>query len=206
MKLYFSATSPYVRKVTVLAAETGLAGRIERLPTATTPIANHAELGTRNPLVKVPCLITDDGMALYDSRVICEYLDGLHGGAKLFPAEGKARFVALTNQALGDGLLDAALLLRYEGFLRPEALRWAEWTKGQQTKLDKALAEIERQAAGFGALDIGQIAIGCALGYLDFRFGALNWKARHPAAAAWYAKLMTRPSFQQTIPADPPPA
>src|SRR3546814_16106441 len=107
---------------------------------------------------------------LFDSRVICEYLDSLHQGAKLFPA-GAARWRALRLQALGDGLLDAALLVRYEGFLRPEAKRWQDWADGQMLKVRGALADIEQLAPGFGdTLDIGTVSVACALGYLDFRY------------------------------------
>ena len=127
MKLRYSPTSPYVRKVTVLAMETGLDQRIERLPTASSPDNPNPELGKENPLFKVPCLLTDDGLVLYDSPVICEYLDAQHGGRKWFPA-GNARWVALRQMALADGILDAALLRRYE-LLRPQAERSAGWDK-----------------------------------------------------------------------------
>ena len=114
MKLRYSPTSPYVRKVMVVALETGLAERIERIPTTVAPTKYNEEVARENPLVKVPALTTDDGMVLYDSPVICEYLDTLHGGQKLFPATGKTRWTALRQQALADGILDAAILGRYE--------------------------------------------------------------------------------------------
>lgn len=203
MKLYYSPSSPYVRKVTVLALETGLDSRIERIAAATTPVDQNPDVAKANPLAKVPALVTDSGEVLFDSRVICEYLDSLHQGTKLFPA-GDARWPALRQQALGDGLLDAALLVRYEGFLRPEDKRWPVWADGQMQKMRGALAEIEKLASGFGSrVDIGTITIACALGYLDFRYGHLNWRSDYPQTAAWAAAFFARPSLQATVPVNP---
>lgn len=202
MKLYYSPTSPYVRKVTVLALETGLDARIERIPAATTPVDQNPAVTQANPVGKVPTLVTDDGLHLFDSRVICEYLDSLHAGPKFFPASGPARWAALRQQALADGMLDAALLVRYEGFLRPEDKRWAAWSDGQMKKVLGALAEIESLAPSLGdRIDIGTVAIACALGYLDFRYSHLNWRGDCPQAAAWAARIFSRPSLQATVPA-----
>src|ERR1700761_2232025 len=173
MKLRYSATSPFVRKVTVAAIETGLEARIERIPTAVAPTKRNDEVVRENPLVKIPSLTTDDGFVIYDSPVICEYLDTLHSGAKLFPAEGKARWLALRQQALGDGILDAAILGRYET-LRPREFLWQDWIDAQLRKVRGALSAIEMEcesgdlthAADGGMPTIGQITIGCALGYL----------------------------------------
>ena len=200
MKLFYSPTSPYVRKVSIVAIETGLAGQIERVPATVTPVTRDGAVSVVNPLGKVPTLLTDDGLALYDSRVICEYLDA-QGGGKLFPASGVARWTALARQALGDGLLDAALLVRYEGFLRPDPLRWADWSQGQMKKVVGSLEEIERQAPSFGdGIDIGLITIACALGYLDFRYADMKWQDTYPNAAAWAAKFGSRASVQSTLP------
>ncbi|CZZ86804.1 glutathione S-transferase [Bordetella ansorpii] len=199
MKLFYSPTSPYVRKCVVLALELGLDGRIERLPAAANPINRDQSIVPVNPLGKVPTLVTDDGLALFDSRVICEYLDAL-GGGKMFPA-GQDRWVALANQALGDGLLDAALLVRYEVGPRPEALRWEDWKRGQNEKITSCLERLEQLAGGFGdKLDIGTITLGCALGYLDFRFAGLDWRGQYPSAAKWFASFNARSSMQQTLP------
>ncbi|MBU1358950.1 MAG: glutathione S-transferase N-terminal domain-containing protein, partial [Gammaproteobacteria bacterium] len=142
MKLYFSPTSPYVRKCMVVAHEVGLADRIELLPSAANPVQRDREIIASNPLGKVPTFLTDDGDVLYDSRVICEYLDDL-GGGSVFPKSGKERWTALTLQSLADGILDAALLARYEVATRPEPLRWEEWRLGQLDKAETSLAHLE---------------------------------------------------------------
>ncbi len=201
MKLYYSPTSPYVRKVIVLALETGLNDKIERLVSPTTPIDQNPEVAAANPVAKVPTLVTDDGLHLFDSRVICEYLDTLHDKAKFFPAAGAARWNALRQQALGDGLLDAALLARYEGFLRPEDKRWAAWSDGQMKKVHGALAEIDALANGLGdRVDIGTVTLACALGYMDFRFSGTGWRQQYQKAASFADRMFARPSFQATIP------
>src|SRR4029078_7353897 len=130
MKMLYSPSSPYVRKALVLAIETGLDRSIEKVPLPTPPVAPAPEVAARNPISKIPALIAG-AMTLYDSPVVCEYLDSKQRMKKLFPAKGKARWAALRQQALGDGLLDAALLARYENFLRPTDKRWSEWSDGQ---------------------------------------------------------------------------
>jgi glutathione S-transferase len=205
MKLRYSPTSPYVRKVMVVALETGLAERIERIPTTVAPTKFNEEVARENPLVKVPALTTDDGMVLYDSPVICEYLDTLHSGQKLFPAAGKPRWTALRQQALGDGILDAAILGRYE-ILRPKEYLWQDWIDAQLRKVRGALAalemEVEADELG-GAVTIGQITVGCALGYLDFRYASEDWRAKQRRLAAWFDELAKRKSIELTKPKDP---
>lgn len=199
MKIYFSPASPFVRKCMVIAHELGLVDRIEKLPSAAGPVARDQTIIPSNPLGQVPTLLTDDGQALFDSRVICEYLNELGGGA-LFPA-GAARWRALAEQSLGDGMLGAALLARYETVLRPEALRWDGWYEGQLGKVRDGLAQLEKTAASLeGRLDIGTITVGCALGYLDFRYPDFDWRAGHPAVAAWFKTFNQRPSMQATLP------
>jgi len=201
MKLWYAPASPFARKVRVVALELGLADRIELVETAVSPANPNAALARENPLIKVPTLRTDDGMVLYDSRVICEYLDTHGGGNRLFPGAGPERFRALTRQALGDGLMDAGILRRYELAMRPEALRWDAWLAGQQVKVDHALAAAEADCASWGgSFDIGHITLGCALGWLDFRFPDAGWRARCPALAAWFARIGERPSMMQTKP------
>lgn len=201
MKIYYSATSPFVRKCLVVAQELGLRSRLELLPASPHPINRSAAIVAHNPLGKAPTLVADDGTVLYDSRVICEYLDTAAGGGRVIPASGPARWLALVEQSLGDGILDAAVLARYETALRPEPLRWNDWTAGQLDKVASGLDEIERAARGFGArVDVGTIAIACALGYLDLRFDSLRWRDHRPAAADWYRAFAARESMTATAP------
>ncbi|WP_416262258.1 glutathione S-transferase family protein [Gibbsiella quercinecans] len=201
MQLYYASTSAYVRKVMVTAHCLGLADSIELLASAAHPIERDERIATFNPLVKVPALRTEEGLCLYDSRVICEYLNARAQGF-LLPQPGDARWVTLTRLALGDGLLDAALLARYEFSVRPADKQWKGWRDAQLKKVAAALAEIERQASGFSPLpdDVGLIAIGCGLGYLDFRFADLNWRATHPLSAAWFATFDAHPAMAATRP------
>jgi glutathione S-transferase len=200
LKIFYSAASPYVRKCLVAASELGLADRIERLPSAAHPVNRDPTVVARNPLGKVPTLITDDGTALYDSRVICEYLNDLCGGG-LLPRQGPARWRVLVEQSLADGICDAAILARYETALRPEALRWNDWTAGQLEKIASGLADLEARAVDFGdRVDLGTIAAGCALGYLDLRFASLAWRDAQPDAAAWFARFDGRDSMVATRP------
>ena len=154
----------------------------------------------RNPLGQIPTVVTDDGIVLYDSRVICEYLNAL-GDGRLIPAHGPARWTALVEQSLADGITDAAVLMRYETVARPENLRWSDWTAGQLDKVTCGLAEIERRAAGFATrVDIGTITVGCALGYIDFRYASLAWREKCPDAAAWFERFGARDSMVATRP------
>jgi glutathione S-transferase len=198
MKLRHNPASPFVRKVMVVAHETGLADKIELLDTTVSPVAANATLAGENPLMKIPALVTDDGETLFDSPVICEYLDSLAGG-KIFPAAGKARWAALRQQALGDGILDALILCRYEIAARPEEKRHAAWTDGQLKKAHQGLAALEREDLS-GVPTIGTITTACTLGYLDFRFPDDGWRARHPKLAEWYKTVEQRPSMQATKP------
>lgn len=201
MKLYHSAASPFVRKCLVVAHELGLRDRIELVPASAHPVTRNRELVAVNPLGQVPTLVTDEGAVLYDSRVICEYLNAL-GEGDIVPADLDERWPRLVEQSLADGMTDAALLTRYETTARPEALRWGDWVEGQLDKIACGLAELERRASGFGdRVDIGTIAFACALGYLDFRFASLGWRDRHPNAAAWAEWFGGRESMMATRPA-----
>jgi glutathione S-transferase len=198
MQLRYAATSPFVRKVLVIAIETGLADRIEKIAAPGSPLKPNREGPAAAPLAKIPALLTDDGQLLYDSPVICEYLDSLHGGARFFPA-GAARWTALQRQALADGILDAAITVRYETTLRPKELQWADWCDAQTGKWRAALDALEQDRLDDG-FDIGHVTIACALGYLDFRFQSEGWRAARPRLAAWYAATAQRPSLKQTEP------
>jgi len=199
MKLFYAATSPFVRKCLVSAYELGLRERLELVPAAAHPVNRDRALVAHNPLGKIPTLITDNGTVLYDSRVICEYLNGL-GDRHLIPDAGPPRWSALVEQALADGLMDAAVLTRYENAARPESLRWPEWAAGQLDKVTCGLAEIERRGPSAGRVDIGAIAIGCALGYLDFRFASFGWREKYPNIALWFESFGNRESMLATRP------
>jgi glutathione S-transferase len=197
-KLFYSPASPYARKVRVVAAEKGVALEVVNAPLS--PIARNADVAAANPLGKVPTLLLDDGTALYDSRVITAWLDAQAPSPRLIP-DGIARWAVLTQEALADGLLDAALLHRYEHILRPEDKRWDGWAAGQWAKITATLEALEHAAAKFGArADVGTIAVGCALGYLDFRFADKPWRAAHPHLAAWFEAFAARPSMASTKP------
>jgi len=201
MKLHQAPPSPYVRKVRAVAIELGLNDRITLLSRGITPVSPDAELNADNPLGKIPCLITDDGDALYDSRVICAYLDSLVDGRSLYPETGAAKWVALRREALADGILDAAVGCRYETFLRPKEYQWDGWIEGQRGKFMRGLDRLEQEATSFGnSVDIGTIGAACALGYMDFRYADDNWRATRPTLAAWYATFSKRPSIATTAP------
>ena len=196
MKLRYSPASPFVRKVLVQAIETGLDSRIESVPTATNDPANG--LSRENPLGKVPSLTLDDGSHLFDSPVICEYLDSLHSGAKMFPPAGPTRWTALRRQALADGIMDASVMRRGES-LRPANEQSPSGMAAQRGKVVAGLDALEAEVDQFGkGLDIGLIAIACALGYLDFRFASEEWRKGHPKLAGWYETFAQRPSMQAT--------
>lgn len=199
MKLFFSPASPYVRKVMVVAHELGIAGGMELLPVVTWPTRPDPGLMSENPLAKVPTLILSGGETLFDSRVICEYLDAGEGGV-LFGA-GAVRWRNLVDQSVGDGLLDAALLLRYETVARPADLCWADWVSGQWAKVHAAFDRLEERGGDFAdRVDIGTIAVACALGYFDFRFTDVDWRAGRPKLAAWFARFSSRSSMKATTP------
>jgi len=195
MKILFSPFSPYVRKCLVTAHELGLHPRITLLASNAHPIQRDRNIIVDNPLGKVPTFFTDDGQVLFDSRVICEYLNDL-GGGRLLPVSGAARWETLTLQALADGILDAALIARYEDVARPEALRWPEWRAAQLDKAETSLAYLEaRPALLEGRVDLGSIALACALWYLGLRFADYVWQERYPGVARWHAAFCQRPSM-----------
>ncbi len=200
MKLCYSPTSPYVRKVTVTALEKGLDAKIERVAMSASPIKPDVALTSKNPLGKVPCLITDEGRALFDSPVICAYLDSLKAPA-LRPT-GTAQFDDMTLEALADGLLDAGILLRYEATLRPEPKRWDDWVNGQMGKMMGAIKAMDTVHAKqlTGPVTPGQIAVGCAMGWFDFRNGHIDWRKDSPKLAAFMKSFSERPSMLATKP------
>jgi len=202
MKLHFAIASPYVRKVRAVAIELGLENQIELINRAITPVSPEAELNADNPLGKIPCLVTDDGQALYDSRVICDYLNSQAAGKGVIPDQGEARYTALRRQALADGVLDATVGTRYETFLRPKEYQWPSWIDAQTSKWRRALDQLETEVGSFGdTVDIGTIAAACACGYLDFRYPDEGWRDQRAGLASWYETFAKRPSMTKTAPA-----
>lgn len=198
MQLFFSPLSPYARKVMIVAHELGCADRIEKVGASAHPVHRDAALIAHNPLGQLPALLLDDGTMLADSRVICEYLDTQFEGA-IFPRTGAARWQALADQSLGDGMLAGALLARYETAARPADKQWSDWLDGQLDKSRTGLAAIEQGIARYrDRFDIGTITIACSLSYLDLRFADFDWRALFPAIAAWAADFEKRPSLVET--------
>ncbi|MXQ08129.1 glutathione S-transferase [Alphaproteobacteria bacterium GH1-50] len=200
MQLLTSPTSPYCRKVEVLLRESGLDSHVTETNASGTPLEPNATTTAANPIGKIPVLIRDDGPALYDSRVICRYLDSLAGGV-YYPE--KRLWEVLTLEATADGILDAALLMAYEWRLRPEEIRFEPWVDGQWDKIARALDVIEARWISHleGRLGMGHIAVGAALGYLDFRHDARGWRTGRPLLTDWFTRFSERPSMQDTVPA-----
>jgi glutathione S-transferase len=197
MKITASGASPYVRKVMACAIARGIDQQLEKWTIATTdPVLSNS-----NPLGKVPTLINDEGVALFDSPVICEFLDSIGSAPALFPAAGPARWAALRLQAIGDGILDASQPRRREIALPQDEGR-VGYIDLQRGKVARAVDVLEKEAASLGALKtIGDIAVACALGYLDFRFANEPWRPGHPKLEAWYASVVSLPPMAKTAPA-----
>lgn len=202
MKLVSSPASPFARKVRVVLLETGQAEAVEEIAPASTPFDTAKELVAANPLGKIPALVPENGRAIYDSRVITRYLND-RAGAGLYPAD--RLWEVLTLEATADGILDAALSMVYEGRFRPEEMQFEPWLDAQWAKVHRAVSAVNADWMGHlsGPVTIGQIAIGCALGYLDFRLGARDWRSGNESLADWYEAFAAHPSMHRTRPADP---
>lgn len=200
LKLYFSPSSPFARKVLVLAQEAGLIDQIEVVGASGTPLDPGSMPLSHNPLGKIPTMVRNDGGALYDSRVICQYLDA-RAGAGLYP-DGPRRWDCLTLEATADGIMDAAIAMVYESRLRPDNMRIDSIVEGQWQKAARALDVLESRWIAYlaGPLCMGQIALGCALGYVDLRHSARDWRATRPALRDWDARFAERPSMVTTRP------
>ncbi len=194
MKLFHSPTSPYVRKVVATAIACGYEDRIELVDT--NPHTSPPGLIAANPLSKVPCLVTEDGLALFDSPVICEYIDAVASGT-LFPA-GAARWSVLRHQAIGDGMMDAAVARRMDQ-MRPQEAARDEFMARQATAVARALDMLEADLPP-DHLNIGTLSIACSLGYLDLRFATDAWREGRPGLAAWYTRMEARPELARTKP------
>ena len=197
MCLYYSPTSPYARKTRIVAIEKGLAGGLTMH--ALDPLKDPPELLAANPLAKVPCLLLDDGTVLLDSPVICEYLDSLAPEPVLVPAGGAARWDVLRRQALADGILDLAVALRLES-LRPAAQQSPEWQGRWRAGILRSVEHLAQEQPAWPALDLGTLAVACALSYLDFRHPTLDWRAHAPPLDTWLEGYAARPSFKETQP------
>ena len=199
MKLLSSPLSPYGRKVKIALGMKGVAKDVE-VVTVDTNVPDNP-VTKINPLAKIPALVLQDGMALYDSHVICEYVDTLSPAPVLFPKSGMERMRTLTLGSLGDGILDAALLLVYEKRFRPEEIWHAPWQERQQSKIDRALDQLEPSPPAWReSPDYGHLTLACALGYLDFRHEG-KWRAGRPKLVAWLDQFAAAvPSFEQTRP------
>ncbi len=198
MKLFFSPASPFVRKVKIAASLAGVADNITYVPATLTPVKEDISVAHANPLGKIPTLLLDDGTALYDSRVIVEYFDAI-GKTRILPPEGAERWRTLRYQAAADGMSDAAVLMRYEDFLRPAPFRWSEWSEGQWRKILRAADMFEAEA---DRLETGPafnaVCPACALSYLDLRHAERDWRSGRPKLAAFYERYSQRPEMTET--------
>jgi glutathione S-transferase len=203
MKLHYSPTSPYVRKVMILLHETETLDSVTLLPAGGLPTDPGKMSLAANPLSKVPALERDEGCTLYDSRVICRYLAAHSPQGAAFYPPAPALWEVLTLEATADGMVDAALLIRYEVTLREPAHQLDAWTEGQWQKVARGLQALESRWMAHlqGPISIGNVAVACALGYLDFRFAERDWRGGHPVLAEWFDRFSERPSMQATIPA-----
>jgi len=205
MLLHWSPRSPFVRKVMIAAHECGLADRIQTVRTVVAAATPNIDLMKENPQSRLPTLRLADGSVVYDSPVICEYFDTLHGGEKLFPETFPERLVALRRQSLGDGMLDTMLMWRGE-VLRPPAQQSIKHMQAWRLKTNVSVDMLEEEAEALAAspFSIGHIGIGAALGYIDFRFPELAWRNGHPRLTTWYETFSARPSVKATEPVDAP--
>lgn len=200
MKLFFSPLSPYVRKVNVVLHELGKVDQVDYAEVATTAFNSDKGLVASNPLGKIPALERADGATLYDSRVICRFLNDTFGGS-LYPAGGR-QWETLTLEATGDGIMDCAVSMAYEVRLRPENQQSPEWIDAQWDKITRALTVLNARWMSHlqGPLDIGQISVGCALGYLDLRHDARGWRNGNDTLAKWFETFDSRPAMQASTP------
>jgi glutathione S-transferase len=197
MKLHWSPRSPFVRKVMVAAHELGLADRIRTVRTVAAMVNPARTLMPENPLAKIPTLVLDDGTVLYDSQVICEYLDELAGGGRLIPPSGPARWLELRRHALANGFLDVLILWRNERD-KPQPL--PALVDAFALKTDAVLSALEAEIDAIAEVPVGiaQITIAIAGAYMDFRFPDLGWRERFPRLAAWQQRFAERPSMRAT--------
>jgi glutathione S-transferase len=202
MKLSFSPSSPFARKVRIAAIELGLIDKIEFTSANVVPGQPNDEYSKIHPLKKLPALILDNGDVIVDSYVIVEYLDELAGGGKLIPASGPTRWKVKSDHSLLNGMLDSMLLCRYENLVRPQEFRWKGWADDHWSRAWNGMARFEQQVETMQShpLDIAQIALACVLGYADFRFADCGWRKAYPKLDAFNRKMLERPSVKISVP------
>jgi glutathione S-transferase len=200
MKIYGDLLSPFVRMAVVTAEEAGIGSRVEHIVENTNPAQVNPRLARLSPIGKIPVLETDHGHGIYDSRVIIEYLCHVSGNLTLIPDDGVKRFRVLTLQALGQGMADSAVALRYETAARPKGLQWEDWITRTVTRINAALDEVEQNWMGSLAdVTVGSIAVGVTLSYIDFRMADFGWRNGRPKLAAWHEDFCKRPSMVKTV-------
>ena len=199
MKLIYSGLSPFARKVSVVLRETGLIDDTTLVEVSTTPVNSADAAVAANPSGKIPSLVLEDGSSVYDSRIICRYLND-RAGTDLYPND--AIWKILTLEATADAIMDASVLMTYERRIRPEDMVYEPWVEAQWTKAERSINAVAADWGGFleGPLNIGQIGIACALGYVDFRHADRDWRSANPALAEWFAAFSTRPAMEATRP------
>jgi len=198
MQLFYSPNSPYARKCRIVAIEKDLTARVAFVETD--PWSNPAELVAANPLGMVPALIADDGLALCDSKVICEFLDSLSPTTPLYPAAPRDRFAMLSKAVMAEGMIDAAVSCVIENLRRPEERRWTVWVERKEAAIKRALALLAPTISSNTPLSIATITLGVALDYISFRMPHIHWRKEHPQLVAWYEGVSLRPSFIATAP------
>lgn len=201
MKLYTSPASPFGRTVAVVAREVGLHDEIEIVPTTAVPTKDNAAFQAINPLRRIPALGLEDGTVLTDSTLISQYLAERAGNRRIFADEAPDRFVMLNDYMIAKGISECLIAARYESFVRPETRRWQPWFDDLIGKVHAALARLAGAPPAAGEdITIASIALGAALGYMDFRFAGESWRTRYPALAEWAVAVNERPSFAATRP------
>lgn len=202
MQLFYSTASPYARKALITAHEAGIVDQIEIITTTASPVDRNPAIVPVNPTGKIPTLVIPDGRIIFDSRVICEFFDRQSDTIHLFPKHPDSYIAAKTMESLGDGMLDAALLARYETSLRPEQLKWEDWHQGQIDKIQSSFDYLEKYCLELlnGPTTIGNVAVGCAIGYIEFRNIVDDWKTGRDGVAEWYSRFVERPSMKATEP------
>lgn len=197
MKLYGAVLSPFVRMCLVTAHEVGLKDKLTHVPASVSPIIANPDLTRLSPIGKIPVLETDHAHAIYDSRVIMEYLAHVGGSSSFIPNDGVKRFRVLTLLALAQGIADAAVALRYEQSQRPEGTRWPEFMDRQKARINDSMDEIENHWQGdLAGVSAGSVALACAMGYIDLRHADLNWRVTRPKAALHLDEFAKRPGMQ----------